>query len=76
METKIELLANRITAEGLSVRAVEEIVATRDGKSKSSKPKRAAVQSPRLKEVADLVGNKLDTRVSVELGPTKRKDHY
>src|ERR1019366_5923391 len=70
---EIELLANRIIAEGLSVRAVEEIVATADGKSKISKQKRTSLPDPRLKEIADLVGNKLDTRVTIELGQQKGK---
>lgn len=69
----IEVLANRIIAEGLSVRAVEEIVATTDGKAKSGKTKRISLPDPRLKEIADAVGNRLDTRVSVELGQQKGK---
>ena len=70
---EIEVLANRIIAEGLSVRAVEEIVAMADGKPKSAKQKRTLLPDPRLKEIADLVGNKLDTRVTVELGQQKGK---
>lgn len=71
--SEIEALANRIIAEGLSVRAVEEIVATDGGKLKSNKTKRASLPSPRLKEIADLIGNKLDTRATVELGQQKGK---
>ena len=70
---EIEVLANRIIAEGLSVRAVEEIVAMADGRPKSEKQKRISLPDPRLKEIADLVGNKLDTRVTVELGQQKGK---
>ena len=70
---EIEKLANRIVAEGLSVRAVEEIVATNPGKRKSSKPKIVKNVSPRLKEIGDALGNKLDTRVNVELGQQKGK---
>ena len=70
---EIEKLANRIVAEGLSVRAVEEIVATNPGKRKSSKPKIVKNVWPRLKEIGDALGNKLDTRVSVELGQQKGK---
>ncbi len=70
---EIEKLANRIVAGGLSVRAVEEIVATNPGKRKSSKPKIVKNVSPRLKEIGDALGNKLDTRVSVELGQQKGK---
>jgi ParB family chromosome partitioning protein len=70
---EIEKLANRIVAEGLSVRAVEEIVAMNPGKTKSSKPKIIKNVSPRLKEIGDALGNKLDTRVNVELGQQKGK---
>jgi ParB family chromosome partitioning protein len=52
---------------------VEEIVATNPGKRKSSKPKIVKNVSPRLKEIGDALGNKLDTRVSVELGQQKGK---
>jgi ParB family transcriptional regulator, chromosome partitioning protein len=70
---EIETLANRIVAEGLSVRAVEEIVATSDGKEKSEKAKRQTTQSPRLKELEDQLGNRFDTRVTIELGKQKGK---
>ena len=70
---EIEILANRIIAEGMSVRAVEEIVAMADGKSKSGKQKRTSLPNPRLIEIADLVGNRLDTRVTVDLGQQKGK---
>ena len=41
-ESEIEKLANRIVAEGLSVRATEEIVATHQGAKKSAAPKASA----------------------------------
>ncbi len=71
--SEIEALANRIVAEGLSVRAVEEIVATSDGKEKGEKTKRHTSPSPQLKELADQLGNRLDTRVTIELGKQKGK---
>jgi ParB family chromosome partitioning protein len=70
---EIEKLANRIVAEGLSVRAVEEIVAMHDGKSASEKVRRDTVQSPHLKELSDQLGDKFDTRVVIELGKSKGK---
>ncbi len=70
---EIEALANRIVAEGLSVRAVEEIVATSDGKEKGEKAKRHTSPSPQLKELGDQLGNRLDTRVTIELGKQKGK---
>jgi len=70
---EIEKLANRIVAEGLSVRAVEEIVAMTFGKEKSAQAKSAKTVSPRLKEIENGLADKLDTRVSVELGLAKGK---
>ena len=62
----IEKLANRIVAEGLSVRTIEEIIAISKpgGKSKSSSTTKK--QSPELKELADQIGDVLDTRVRIE----------
>ena len=70
---EIEKLANRVVAEGLSVRAVEEIVALNSGKEKSAPTKNAKTVSPRLKEIENGLADKLDTRVSVELGLAKGK---
>ena len=70
---EIENLANRIVSEGLSVRAVEEIVAMSDGKIKGEKVKRHTTHSPHLKELGDQLGNKFDTRVVIELGKQKGK---
>jgi ParB family chromosome partitioning protein len=72
-ESEIEKLAGRIVSEGLSVRATEEIVATHQGPTKSAKPKAGKLLSPRLKELADGMSDRLDTRVSVELGKQKGK---
>lgn len=69
--TEIESLANRIVAEGLSVRATEEIVAMHDGKGKKEKSREKAPLNPALKALGDELGNKLDTRVSIELGKEK-----
>ena len=68
---EIESLANRIVAEGLSVRATEEIVAMHDGKGKKDKNREKAPINPALKALGDELGNKLDTRVSIELGKEK-----
>jgi len=72
-EKEIEALANRIVAEGLTVRAVEEIVATGAAKLKGGGVKRGKVLAPRLKEISDQLSDTLDTRVSVELGKQKGK---
>ena len=72
-ENEIEKLAGRIVSEGLSVRATEEIVATHQGSTKTAKPKAGRHLSPRLKELADGMSDRLDTRVTVELGKQKGK---
>ena len=72
-EKAIEQLANRIVSENLSVRAVEEIVATSSGKAETSKAKGAKVTNLRAREIQNELADKLDTRVSVELGKAKGK---
>jgi ParB family chromosome partitioning protein len=69
----IEKLAARIVAEGLSVRATEEIIATAKPGSKSSKkPSTKGVSGAGL-AAAELLSDYLDTRVSVEAGKGKGK---
>jgi len=70
---EIESLANRIVAEGLSVRAVEEIVAMGNNSKRETKVRATTAVSPRLKEISSRLGDKLDTSVSVELGKSKGK---
>ena len=70
---EIESLANRIVAEGLSVRAVEEIVAMGNNSKRETKVRAAATVSPRLREISSRLGDKLDTSVNVELGKSKGK---
>ena len=72
-EKEIESLANRIVAENLSVRAVEELVATNTGSKTSTKPAPAKVINSRALEIQNELADKLDTRVSVELGKAKGK---
>jgi ParB family transcriptional regulator, chromosome partitioning protein len=69
-----EELAHRIVAEGLSVRAVEEIVAM--GARPEKKPRRpgaATPVAPALKDLADRLSDIFETRVKVELGQRKGK---
>ena len=72
-ESEIEKLANKIVAEGLSVRAVEELVALGSKSEKVKKVSPTKTPSPILKEVSDQLEGALDTRVSVELGKEKGK---
>ena len=72
-EKEIENLANRIVAEGLTVRAVEEIVATGATKVKGGSVRSGKIIAPKLKEISDQLSDHLDTRVNVELGKQKGK---
>jgi ParB family transcriptional regulator, chromosome partitioning protein len=67
-------LASRIVAEGLSVRAVEEIVAVGSGEPPSRRSARTAARpptAPALRHLADQLSDLLETRVKVELGRRK-----
>jgi ParB family chromosome partitioning protein len=66
-ESEIEKLANRIIAEGLSVRATEEAVAINSPKkkSKAGKSGKTAASGETL-AAAELLSDYLDTRVSVQ----------
>jgi ParB family transcriptional regulator, chromosome partitioning protein len=72
-EEEIEKLALKIVAEGLSVRAVEELVALGQEKRKPKKVAPPRTISPQLKEMSDRLADALDTRVNVELGKEKGK---
>ena len=63
----IEKLATRIITEGLSVRATEEIISSGAPKGQSAKkPKQTKSASPELQEIAERIGDALDTRVSIQ----------
>ena len=71
-----EQLALRIVAEGLSVRATEELVqlAIADGPAKKTAPnRRAKVHAPALNDLADRLSDRFDTRVKVDIGRSKGK---
>ena len=69
---EIEKLANRIVAENLSVRSVEEIIAT-GGIGKNSTKRKTHKGNPELNEIAEELGDYLDTRVKIEGSTTKGK---
>jgi ParB family chromosome partitioning protein len=67
-------LAQRVVAEGISVRGLEEIVALRDIEGEPVR------RSPRIKapiaalgEYADRLSDRLETRVKIDMGKTKGK---
>ena len=71
-----EQLALRIVAEGLSVRATEELVslAASAGPAKKAAPsRRAKVHAPALNDLADRLSDRFDTRVKVDIGRNKGK---
>ncbi len=69
-----EQLAQRIVAEGLSVRATEEAVALYKPKEdKKKNPVAKKVITPELSHMADTLADKLDTRVKVTVGARKGK---
>lgn len=71
----IERLAQRVVAEGLSVRAVEEIVALGGDDEPTRRPRapRAGGRSAHLDELAQRLSDRFDTRVQIALGRRKGK---
>lgn len=68
-----EALAGRIVAEGLSVRSVEEIVAVGEGRhgAPGARTRRARTSNPVADELAERLGERLETRVHIELARSK-----
>jgi len=72
----IERLASRIVAEGLSVRTVEEIVSLgQDDKPAKPTAKKSGgkISAPGLKSMGDRLSDRLDTRVTVQVGKSRGK---
>ncbi|WP_181035066.1 ParB/RepB/Spo0J family partition protein [Arthrobacter sp. B0490] len=70
---EMEKLAQRIVAEGLSVRSTEEIVALSGGLRRASKPSspRDGARHERLDYLATSLSDRLDTNVKITLGAKK-----
>jgi ParB family chromosome partitioning protein len=70
-----ERLAQRIVAEGLSVRSVEEIVSLGDDKPEKPSRKAAAAKpvAPALRHLSDRLSDLFETRVKVQMGRDKGK---
>ncbi len=71
-ETDIEHLANRIVSEGLSVRAIEEIIAAGLPQDKV-KRKLNSKSSTHLTEIEEELSDYFDTRIAVQSGKAKGK---
>ena len=70
-----EVMAARIVAEGMSVRATEEAVtlANRADNEIAPTQKRKPIVMPGLQDVAERLSDSFDTRVTVSLGKRKGK---
>ena len=66
-----ERLAHRTVAEGLSVRALEELVAVGAGEPAGRRARGGRMVAPRLADVAGRLSGRFDTRVRVDLGKRK-----
>ncbi|MGI5246314.1 ParB/RepB/Spo0J family partition protein [Dactylosporangium sp. CA-139066] len=71
-----EQMATRIVAEGLSVRATEELVALAasegaPAKKQAPAQRRAKPHAPALSDLADRLSDRFDTRVKVDIGRRK-----
>lgn len=69
-------LAARVVAEGISVRALEEIVKFGDSEDQATSRSRTqgrTVTAPRLADLASRLSERYDTRVKVDLGKSKGK---
>ena len=66
-------LATRVVAEGLSVRALEEIVTVGPEATKRPAVRQSTISAPRLADLADRLSERYDTRVKVDLGRSKGK---
>jgi ParB family chromosome partitioning protein len=69
-EAQQEQVAGRIVAEGLSVRAVEELAALA-GPEKTARRRSPRPATPGLEDVASRLSERFETRVKVEMGRSK-----
>src|SRR4051812_31370053 len=66
-------LAGRVVAEGISVRGLEEIVATREPGAGAAAVRRRRPTAPGLDDLAERLSDRLETRGKVDLGQRKGK---
>ena len=66
----MEELAQRIVSEGLSVRAVERLVA-RGGRDTTSRPVRRSTYDPHVVDLTSRLSNRLETPVRIDVGKRK-----
>ena len=68
-----ERLAQRIVAEGLSVRATEELVALGETGTEPRAPRQQREPSPRAAELTEWLSDRFETRARVDQGRSKGK---
>jgi ParB family chromosome partitioning protein len=66
-------LAQRVVAEGISVRALEEIVTVGDHGTPRTRAPRSRPTAPGLGDLAERLSDRFETRVKVDLGRSKGK---
>jgi len=66
-------LAQRVVAEGISVRALEELIALGEGGAKPQRSRTAKPKAPGLADLSERLADRLETRVKIELGRAKGK---
>ncbi|EON22370.1 MULTISPECIES: ParB/RepB/Spo0J family partition protein [Nocardioides] len=66
-------LAARVTAEGISVRGLEEIVSLGPGQTGTPRTQRSRPTAPGLADLAERLSDRFETRVKVDLGKAKGK---
>jgi ParB family transcriptional regulator, chromosome partitioning protein len=70
----MEQLAGKIVAEGLSVRATEELVSLGfKGEAEKVSKKSPNISAPGLKDLSQRLEERLDTRVNIQIGKNKGK---
>ena len=69
-----ERLAQRIVAEGLSVRSVEEIVALNEAAAPERTRRARPPVAPKLELLAERLADRFETRVKVDLGRSKGRN--
>lgn len=69
----MEVLAQRVVAEGLSVRATEEAVVLLNRGDRVNVSRETSPANPELSSIARDLGDRLDTRVNITMGKRKGK---
>lgn len=69
-----DTLAGRVVAEGISVRALEELVSLQERPARPTRrPRGPAASDPAVAELSERLADRLDTRVRIEVGRSKGK---